>query len=201
MRELPILFNDESVRGILAGRKTQTRRVIKPQPSAGIRRSVFVPSGIEDGHGRELRWPYEIGDHLYVRETVVRKPNCHCISWATYGADLSPMIGPPEKQLLGRAMWWHGEHRDVCPSIFMPKWATRLWLEVLEVRVERVQDVSMHDALAEGADPKYSDFHDGSHCVGWFKRIWDNLSAKRGFAWDMNPWVWVIEFKRLESKL
>ena len=207
MNERPIIFNGEMVRAILDGRKTQTRRVMKPQPppwhwwNADAPTMRLAAQFYPGEHGRK-GCPYGIpGDSLWVRETTRVHKHLYdpTIDGATYLATLTPVIGDKEHQYCGRAIWWYS--KDVCPSIHMPKWATRLWLEVLEVRVERVQDVSMHDALAEGADPKYSDFHDGSHCVGWFKRIWDNLSAKRGFAWDMNPWVWVIEFKRLESKL
>ena len=139
----PILFSGEMVRAILDGRKTQTRRVIKPQPSAGVRRSVFVLSGLEDGHGRELRCPYgRPGDTLWVRETfgVITQPLTGEKS-AIYKATHKPEF--PNEQLGFDGSKWR-------PSIFMPKWASRITLKVTAVRVERVQEISNDDAHAEG---------------------------------------------------
>lgn len=98
------------------------------------------------------------------------------------------------------------------PSIHMPRWASRIQLEVVSVRVERLQAITWRDALAEGIEPTPCHAHDsGPHgcvdCMGTnigdnpvdeFAHLWDTINAKRGFGWDANPWLWVIEFKRLE---
>jgi hypothetical protein len=90
------------------------------------------------------------------------------------------------------------------PSIFMPRWASRITLKITDVRVERLQDISEDSAMAEGAQ-KYGETPDGellfdvgSYRYG-FKLLWDSINAKRGYGWDANPYVWVIEFRRVEG--
>lgn len=226
MKERPILFSTEMVRAILEGRKTQTRRVIKPQPN-DIRESPFVKSGIETIHGYEIKPKYEPGDRLWVRET-----------WHQHSSDDDFCTGEI-----------HYRATEICvgtkwiPSIFMPRWASRITLEVTNVRVERVQDISEDDAIAEGIDylfskddclttagligtePKdhgyknylwhgdYGRYGGGNkqsdswsyqysgykNAIGSYSSLWEKTSAKRGYGWDANPWVWVIEFKRVED--
>ena len=185
----PILFSGEMVRAILDGRKTQTRRVIKPQPSAGVRRSVFVLSGLEDGHGRELRCPYgRPGDTLWVRETwqavsgndrarhIMTHPRPDR-GWLEYAA--TPRADEP-------AYKWR-------PSIHMPRWASRITLEVTGVRVERLQDISEADAWAEGCEGYDDDVTGGKSGYREYCELWEKINGKG--SWDLNPWVWVVEFK------
>ena len=170
MKERPVLFSGEMVRAILEGRKTQTRRVIKPQPlwvgdpNVAFKTHSANPKGI-------INCPYgQPGDRLWVRETFAGTKNTGFAYRATdtaYGHK------------------WR-------PSIFMPHWASRINLEVVSVRVERVQDISIEDAYDEGME-----WGDQGCGVLEFKNLWDSINLKRGYGWDANPWVWVIEFKRL----
>lgn len=183
----PILFNTEMVQAILEGRKTVTRRVIKPQPIAGIRKSVFVPSGIEDGHGREIKLLYKVGDILYVRETWQRNYCNDAIVTGKYAYRASPetwqYFSEEEKNLKKK---WK-------PSIHMPKAAARIFLKVTDVRVERLQDITPNDIDREGTPFGLTIApYDG------FSRLWNELNTKRGYGWEANPWVWVIEFERVE---
>ena len=186
----PILFSGEMVRAILDGRKTQTRRVIKPQPSAGVRRSVFVLSGLEDGHGRELRCPYSRpGDTLWVRETfgVITQPLTGEKS-AIYKATHKPEF--PNEQLGFDGSKWR-------PSIFMPRWASRITLRVVGVRVETLWDMTVSKMIAEGvAEIENND----KHPLTPFITLWDSINADRGYAWYTNPWVWVVEFEEVSWK-
>lgn len=234
MKERPILFSAPMVRAILDGRKSQTRRVVKPQPHAGIRNSVFCRSGIEDGHGREMRWPYSIGDRLWVRETWQHAPQdrCDCPQpsepspcddWSNgagcrsnrgevlYRADVGDET---EERSVVRLARRHGTHvAPWRPSIHMPRWASRITLEVTGVRVERLQEISEADAEAEGAaftcpqcgndldDEHGAEVHAacddpdiGSHGEG-FRRIWTAINGPG--SWEANPFVWVIEFRRV----
>jgi hypothetical protein len=240
MKERPIIFSGPMVRAILEGRKTQTRRVIKPQPPQEY--DVAIES---EGHpGEWLFWIDDYADtmtvhwpdkpikcpygqpgetRLWVRETwcpvaggplmvqpaIAYKADCSMTpvdnlqdGWTVYNADL------PE-------LWkWR-------PSIFMPRWASRITLELTGVRAERVQDISNDDAWCEGAcnSPEYN-------CRAYFKELWDSINAKRKprhirrrppkgkpidqyeekhyaqrepspYSWDANPWVFVLEFKRV----
>ena len=192
--EHPILFSVEMVRAIMEGRKTQTRRVIKPQPN-DIRESPFVKSGIEDTHGYEIKRKYAPGDKLWVRETWMPfTENGVRSGMAIYRATDKP------EQDGDRPLKWR-------PSIFMPRWASRITLEVVSVRVERVQDISEEDALSEGISfwkPKEMDnrpFEENfwtNYPQFAFQNLWDSINAKRGYSCDANPWVWVIEFRRVE---
>jgi hypothetical protein len=197
----PILFNTEMVQAILEGRKTVTRRVIKPQPIAGIRKSVFVPSGIEDGHGREIKLLYKVGDILYIRET-----------WQLLPSGFDEI--PPEYWYIYKAT---DELSDECtrwrPSIHMPKKAARIFLKVTDVRVERLQDMTDEDCIAEGIKPvrvpgstNYREEREfqiacGIATIEKYEELWDSTIKKQDldkYSWEANPWVWVIEFERVE---
>jgi len=197
----PILFNTEMVQAILGDRKTVTRRVIKPQPIAGIRKSVFVPSGIEDGHGREIKLLYKVGDILYVRET-----------WQLLPSGFDEI--PPEYWYIYKAT---DELSDECtrwrPSIHMPKKAARIFLKVTDVRVERLQDITEEDCIAEGIKPvrvpgstnyrEEREFQIACEIatIEKYEELWDSTIKKQDldkYGWEGNPWVWVIEFERVE---
>lgn len=187
MNEYPILFDDRMVRAIIEGRKTVTRRVIMPQPKRAIVRKAAFSDGSpgfiflesldpECLIRSEMRaCPYgQPGDRLWVREThtiVGGKPKDATV---TYKAD---------GDLADR---WR-------PSIYMPRWASRILLEVTAIGVERVQDISEADVEREGTP--------NTHPHAWmlprkndFKELWDSINVKRGYGWGVNPWVWVVEF-------
>lgn len=188
MKERPILFSAPMVRALLAGTKTQTRRVVKPQPHAGVRRSPFVKSGLEDGHGREIKNPYgQPGDRLWVRETFTRHEDESGFGSGRtlYRADMEGYEAP----------WaW-------TPSIFMPRWASRITLEVIGVRVERLQDISEEDARAEGIyevwpgrwhwmDVAFCDFQTARDA---YRALFESINGPG--SWEPDPWVLVVEFK------
>lgn len=228
-RHLPILMTPENVRRTIRGEKWQTRRVVKPQPPAYL---------TERGQPREmgpclwsfpaqvgqvrvaqsndcLRCPYgTTGDLLYVKETH-RIDECDCRAAGYYGSQCRYCHGR------GYLVLYRADYENkpggLRPSIHMPKWAARLWLRVESVRVERVQDISYEDALAEGVQSTYLPLcgADGftvyslkemptQHCYGTpqfaFRQLWDSLNARRGYGWDANPWAWVITYSVHEVK-
>lgn len=196
--EKPILFNTEMVKAILAGRKTMTRRLVKPQPwfESGYDYPYEDVLGIfwkkEKSYlnvGKLIKdltanCPYQPGDILWVRETWCRNTDMHenafeeaLIPGYYFKADIAPDWANDRE-----IVKWH-------PSIHMPRAAARLFLEVTNVRVERLQDISDSDAAKEGIE----DLPFGNYAE--FKALWDSIYSKRGFGWDKNPWLWVIEFK------
>lgn len=190
MTERPILFRPEMVRAILDGRKTQTRRVLNPQPPAGFELFssglfyTFTPGGAR-GPGVEgwtTRCPFVHVDRLWVREAW--RADSSRPEETIYLADAD---AETREQLRGAVAFK--------PSIHMPRSRCRLVLEVVDVRVERVQQISEDDARAEGMprDPAYraSVYH--------FRHLWDTMRARTPFAWDRNPWVWVVEFRVAET--
>lgn len=224
MKEHPILFNGEMVRAILEGRKTQTRRVIKPQPTiiakdAYFTRGLDVPrnkSGLDSGC--DIKCPYGVpGDKLWARETFVIETN------VGLGSDCKPPFddGRPlnwVNNFEGDDSWEQCHYRATdpapelayddyddtqCrwrPSIHMPRWASRINLKITDIRVERVQDISDEDVIAEGIEtsPEYRDgvpFVDLRYVIKDFHKLWDSINEKRGYGWDKNPFVWVVEFK------
>lgn len=187
-RVLPILFNMEMVRAILDGRKSCTRRIIKPQPQGYFEVSE-EPLYIYDTDGKQgkITPPYQPGDILYVRETFIQAA-AH-IFW--YKADDKPWMS---KDLLWK------------PSIHMPKEAARIWLKVTDVRVERLQDITGLSVQKERieVDPNEcaSKFDFISELFLLFQRLWDSTIKKSNlnhYGWDANPYVWVIEFERCEK--
>jgi hypothetical protein len=201
MKERPILFSAPMVRAILDGRKTQTRRVVKPQPYAnGWWHHKDIAAPIDNPDFLSLS-PYGfIGDRLWVRETW-----CHFPADAPdgmgentyYRADPANSVGC-EPILARNGVKWR-------PSIFMPRWASRLLLEVTAIRVERLQELDDADAQAEGCPGHYSKDEEGikdelMSPVEEYAELWDSLNSKRpGCSWADNPWVWVLTFKRVAS--
>lgn len=189
MSERPILFSSPMVRAILAGKKTQTRRIVKlptwadqHEPieinMAGLPECICIKTGCLSG----ICCPYGIpGDRLWVRETHM----IHAEEIA-YAATDQPLVGCDK---------WR-------PSIFMPRWASRITLEVVAVRVERLQDITEHDAELEGAAmcEHFADAKRGHplqpHKTA-FAWLWNKINGVD--SWAANPWVWVVEFKRLEQ--
>ncbi|MDD5397412.1 MAG: hypothetical protein PHW24_05170 [Candidatus Moranbacteria bacterium] len=178
MKEHPILFSGEMVWAILEGRKTQTRRVIKPQPNKlKTEQGLLFAQYPNDEYWYGLKCNYGYaGDHLWVRE-----------SWRPLDDDISvSKLGPGDTiyyraDYVGEAL--DGKWR---PSIHMPRWASRITLEIVNVRVERVQDISEEDAEAEG-----------TKSIDSFHILWDIINHARDYGWETNPWVWKICFKRL----
>lgn len=201
--ECPILFSGPMVRAILDGRKTQTRRVIKPQPPFGcgyeinganshaLCRSIDRPEVwvAPTARSKDHRLPCHYGqpgDRLWVRETF--HPNL-----------VLPIEDRPAGDFIYRADQTNGVSTYSAqwkPSIHMPRLASRITLEIIGVRIERVQEISEEDAEAEGLDAVHSDMGVVS-AREHYKELWDNLNAKRGFGWDENPWIWVLEFRRV----
>ena len=217
-KERPILFSGSMVRAILDGRKTQTRRVLKdrfwdiqsgPENCMnGFRRidggcAVFeIQDTVDSTHEYKIRCPYGVpGDTLWVREC-----------WGTPDAD-HPQCVDGRKPQQGDHMVYRANPADDYqwgsglpsqggfvwrPSIHMPRWASRITLEVTDVRIERVQEISVDDAIAEGVWLDPPDAHGfRSEVQGAFRELWDSINAKRGFGWEANPWVWALAFKRI----
>lgn len=192
----PILFNTEMVRAILEGRKTVTRRVVKPQPPAtsvvrkrGCAWDWSFWSDCDMGH--LMKRPYYPGDILWVRETWAKDP---------FG---DGYIYPTE--VGGAGQKWH-------PSIHMPKEAARLFLRVTDVRAERLQDITPEQARSEGCDGRCNCPSSGApgslSCVERdfsiekFESVWDSTIKPTNlhrYGWDANPWVWAIEFERVSK--
>jgi hypothetical protein len=172
------------VRAILDGRKTQTRRVVKGRDVRVGPIAVLHRVKRSDGDmWEQLNCPYgQPGDRLWCRETWapsypgVTAPPFH------YRATFDPA------EFAGMIRWK--------PSIHMPRWASRIMLEIVSVRVERLQDITEADAKAEGCPGFDGDFREVFPPVREFRNLWDSINAK-SHPWDINPWVWRIEFKRL----
>jgi hypothetical protein len=219
VKEKPILFSGPMVRAILDGRKTMTRRVVKPQPphsctytinGANSHALCFGPIGecvppTAKSADHRLPCPYgQPGDRLWIKESYCCKAD-------------------ENEQILEDEFWYRStdegegivalnedggikENKDgteASPWIssrFMPRKASRITLEVTGVRVERLKEITEEDAKAEGVDGP----SENPLCVGdcrthysHFRELWDSINAKRGFGWDSNPLVWVIEFKMM----
>lgn len=250
VKETGMIFTGESVRAILEGRKTITRRVIKPQPHKNVARFVRSlaragwleeydngdPLGVFTGGkpvtwtqtGKPYRCPYgDAGDRLWVRESwkplaSQSKPTTQPLAvmagsaptyevrrGACYQADGTIMWSPHTTTIqdLGRDApteavshlpvkeEWHN-------SMFMPRWASRITLEIKSIRVERLQEITGRDVLAEGVDNGASNPAMGQRWENMqrmaFEDGWNSINGKRkGCAWSDNPWLWVIEFKKL----
>ncbi|QIE86976.1 MULTISPECIES: hypothetical protein [Pseudomonas aeruginosa group] len=222
-RENPILFNGGMVRAILDGRKRVTRRLVKPAFPASVTEVLPYagsPEAWMPARPGEPESPWEEqtrlcpygkpGDRLWVREAWVADAQVDSIA----PRDLSqgePIWYPADGSIrqTGCAMVSKGKGR---PSIHMPRWASRILLEVTAVRVERLHDINEEQAQAEGIIPHcrggwhwhrhnpqdLDDWHQFGYVTA--RRAFQDLWTSTGGDWDANPWVWVIEFKLLEGR-
>jgi hypothetical protein len=201
MKERPILFSTPMVRAILEGRKSQTRRIIKPQPESvdHINHKMIPYNGSIEFLQKNLKCPYgKSGDVLWVRETwclgriceTETINPCDAESYVDQCLDDNDIIY--KEQMIS-----NGINIDEVlwkPSIFMPKIASRIKLKVTNVRVERVQDITDEDALVEGMLPDQNIFITNELRLA-YKSLWESINGKG--SWENNPWVWVIEFEKL----
>lgn len=222
MKERPIIFSTPMVQAILQGRKTMTRRVIKSKTGLfQVSKANYEPDAAHFYHDRSVSMldenerdvgtlfcPYgNPGDRLWVRETWNYGDPNDLVPGEITG-DKCGFIG----QIDGREVEWVWVYKASCPevhpikgelnwkpSIYMPRSASRILLEIINVRVERVQDISEDDAIMEGAEMAMfeavnPDFSTNSYKNG-FMKIWTNINGNE--SWNANPWVWVIEFKKI----
>ena len=218
MKENPIIFNGEMVRAILEGRKTQTRRPIIFSERVGEIDCLCIPRGRSFGRSSENvfgalfkapkeQWiaqdkPFHIfvkcpyghpGDLLWVRETFNDED-----SLVLYKADL-----PQQYEHEGEVIVLKPGDLDWKPSIHMPREYSRINLEITNVRVESVRDISEEDAIAEGclfiAKPSPSSNWGQGFGKACFRSYWDSIYCMKEFGWDKNPWVWVVEFRRIDN--
>ncbi|MFA5528311.1 MAG: hypothetical protein WC996_06805 [Peptostreptococcales bacterium] len=202
----PILFNTEMVQAILEGRKTVTRRIIKPQPNNiemlnGVFSNGLLKIFYDFDEEINIKAPYEVGDILYVRETwyyenhmhdlIAGEPDLpngeysHRYVYRASSPDYPVNVG------VGKHGWM--------PSIHMPKIAARIFLKVTYIRVERLQGITEGQAYKEGTtlpSPR-------ANYVNSFISLWDGTIKKQDldkYGWEANPWVWIIEFEKKERE-
>lgn len=222
MRERPILFSGPMVRAILSGQKTQTRRVVKPQPEIAFAdtrtwkwhsesaRKGFCHNVPADNTAGSLQWfmqsycPYGVvGDRLWVRESFAGDDMMGALYRADFTTEEAAKLKTGE---LDDGEWCY---RQWSPSIHMPRSVSRITLEITGVRVERLQDISGRDAAAEGMmlDRWKYDDHDqpdidigvdaeAQILVDKFQYLWDKINGKK-HPWESNPFVWVVEFTKI----
>jgi hypothetical protein len=186
MNERPILFSAPMVRALLDGSKTQTRRIVKPAPEWVGERGVLSYRG-------KVGLPHAVcphgqpGSRLWVKESI-RRGYCGDMNLSSYDAD-----GFPTK-----ADAWPWKLQTL-PSMFCPRGLSRITLEITGVRVERVQDISESDAIAEGVQLlKTQSALDRGVWAHRYAQLWDQINAKRA-PWASNPWVWVLDFRRVTN--
>lgn len=221
IKERPILFSGEMVKAILDGRKTQTRRIfapemikIEPHPKCGLYYKTYATRNgdiVLTGGGPFIpkNWlcycPFgQPGDRLWVRETF------YIDHWGYQGKLTGlPPLGEEDKWML-----YYAADGDVCrqipecdcsdgppklhPSLHMPRWASRITLEITDIRVERLQDISGEDAKAEGWPRErelFPNINPDSKAKDWYLRLWESINGKG--SWVKNPWVWVITFRKV----
>jgi len=199
MTDRPIIFSAPMIRALLDGRKTQTRRVLKPQPC--IRPEIHEPRSGDPFwcvfNGDEIAYrvsvPYAIGDRLWVRENhSYPKPWADNPDRVHFGHVFYPAStdAPFPSPYLREKPADHGRIRS---SIHMPRWASRLTLTVTDVRVQRLQEISEADAVAEGGDAVQARMYpELGTCRDWYADLWDSLHGPD--AWDANPWVVALSF-------
>jgi hypothetical protein len=210
IKERPILFSGEMVRAILDGRKTQTRRIVKPLPEHGLISCHYNKTGWANmtepnEHGiqgckcDDVRCPFGFpGERLWVRESFVIE---------SFGAGVA--------QIRYKADNARGDNRGVScrklpdrvggvPSIHMPRYCSRITLEITDVRVERLMEISEQDAMSEGAPPSHPSIDAVSRQFGYqdfsrsyFAQLWESINGPE--SWSENPWVWVVEFRKIEE--
>jgi len=221
MKARPIIFSAPMVRAILEGRKTQTRRIIKPQPlvkdgkfswsghapnskfgafwSSTVDREsidIFVAPSCQYGERGDRLWVRETFQGPLINEDEGMPEGTYSPKYCVYRADgdSAPEFRDCDDNL--KNCWK--------PSIYMPRWASRITLEIISVRVERLNDISASDAMKEGSSSSdwmeiESDCENGISVVDIFQDLWNSINGAD--SWNLNPWVWVIEFEVIERNI
>jgi hypothetical protein len=184
MKERPIIFSAPMVKAILPGRKTMTRRIVKKNASGRV--ELGGKNWHVDDPNAVAACPYgKVGDRLWVREVWREFTNSQgAVVAIEYRADES-----------------NDDFFKWKSPLFMPRWASRITLELTEVRIERLQDITAGDCVKEGVYPHDvgDDFHAAITAIAAFRNLWDSLYPdKPAKRWESNPWVWVLEFKRIK---
>lgn len=223
-REKPILFSGPMSLAIREGRKRMTRRIVNPQPGPKVTVVHFEDrwccSGLIAGSPESMRTPFAcpygmVGDRLWVKEVCWMwgqwghngRTKTGRVKWRFHPVGQQVVYDRPADELARRGgePGWGYRH-----SRFMPRWASRILLELTGVRVERLQDISTADVEAEGFDvasklPAVVPPGTNVEMLAWmvaqdlFAKTWDALNGERGFPWASNPWVWVLEFERVDE--
>lgn len=196
MKSRPMIFQSDSVLGILADQKTMTRRVVKgltpehqyngflhilnDKKMSGEAWFSLKPHKALNTSSLYIKCPYGVvGDRIWVRET-----------WAF--DDVDQKVSSENSTIFKADFLGDSKNQRWRSAMFMPRAASRIELEITGIRVERLQDISETDAIAEGVEQGY-----GLRHVGFYQDIWDSINGKK-YPWSSNPWVWVVEFKRVE---
>lgn len=211
IKERPILFSAPMINALLQGRKTMTRRAVNPQPPTKPMPCHYSKTGWAESDGdtgcqcsKPVRYPYGWpGERLWVRETFTLgdKEPCDCISGGVC----------QHRPAVHFRADWGGIEDDVIwrPSIFMPRWASRITLEISDVRVERLQEISEEDAIAEGMREFGTTGMFGYDLKGTpgpmvggtareaFALLWEKINGPG--SWAANPWVWCVSFVRIQG--
>lgn len=216
MKEYPLIFNGEMVRAILAGKKTQDRRPLKPQPEGADYWSWYDNAFYPNKSGAIpplIKPPYGVGDRIWVRETFLQPLASHQTPfgeleayWTGTKADIRYCADGATPEWV-RPGQYGSEWRAKRPSIHMPRWAARLFLLVKGVRIEQVQDITEEDVESEGV--KYHStvgevrlWTNGGNtfCTAKeaYQELWNSIYGKTDFRWTANPWVIVTEFEVVE---
>ncbi|MGP1216209.1 MULTISPECIES: morphogenetic protein [Serratia] len=212
MKERPVIFNGEMVRAIIDGRKTQTRRAISDRHrhlidvASQVGECYPLESGIDHANSQSYyreHCPFgRVGDRLWVREAY-QGPLFNFDQMETYLEDTSKFERPEFCEYRadgGKTPEYYDADDNLRfgwkPSIHMPRWASRITLEITAVRVERLNDISDGDAISEGCS--ISDMKSCDCVADVFARLWSSIYGAE--SWRANPWVWVIEFRRVEVK-
>ena len=191
MKEHPIIMSTEMVKAILNDSKTQTRRVLKPQPdtSGGLLSSAVAPFWLPPQEYINKYCRYKVGDRLWVKETFDYIVEHDGSLKYFYKADYNDTM---PKDIYK----WH-------PSIYLPRKASRLLLNITDIGLQRLQDITFEDVVAEGAEYMLSaDIWEKElpNPVIVFLGYWNSINAKRGYGWDINPFVWRINFIKIEEE-
>lgn len=208
MKERPVIFNGEMVRAILDGRKTQTRRtlterhlhLIDAASSAG--ECYPLESGVDHENSQSYyreHCPFgQVGDRLWVREAFRVHSRATDVSTLVYRASERNSWTEQTRRVPVLVCNKQVSPEKWTPSIHMPRWASRITLEITDVRIERLNDISEEDAKAEGVKAGVSPGHEHMMHQVAFREFWQSIYGEE--SWNANPWVWVIEFKRVEVK-
>lgn len=219
MKERGILFSAPMVHALLDGRKSVTRRIVKPQPPAGVLGFAVSTCTLTNLSDYSVRCPYGVpGDRLWVRETWGAADQMYqdhdsdpprVVAYRATKTAIQFDADPPRPIPTYDRDQWNWDALTWRPSIFMPRWASRITLEVTEVRAERLHEITEADAKAEGV-PRDTEPCDHARrscaeikCLGptfkcSFANLWEEINGDRA-PWRSNPWVWVVAFKRVEQ--